>query len=69
MTTETITYPDLTTWRTALDGRRGWKANTNSRSKLEITWNNDPFVPKPPTDMTQRTFIDMLAEERNIRIT
>lgn len=70
MTTDTITYPDETSWRDALDnGRRNWKILTNSRLALKITWNNDPPVIIPPKNMTQRAFIDLLAAERNVNIT
>ena len=49
MTTETDTYPDEATWRTALEGNRGggWYIVSNSKIKLQITWSNDP--PPPPT--------------------
>ncbi len=52
MTTEIDTYPNETTWKDAMkrDSQRhidGWAMESNSKTKLQITWSNDP--PPPPT--------------------
>ena len=52
MTTETETYPDEQSWRDAMKRgatrhSTGWRTKSNSKTKLEIIWTNDP--PQPPT--------------------
>lgn len=74
MTIETETYINEQAWRDAMKRRAtrpstGWKMLSNSRLNLTIEWSDALDVPKPPVNMTQREFIDLLATERNINIT
>ena len=51
MTTETETYANERDWRDALTRAstrhiNGWRAKSNSKTKLSITWNND-VTPDP----------------------
>jgi len=74
MTTETQTYPNFISWKTAkkrgsIRPSNGWRPLNSSRNNLTITWNNDPPPPPPPKRrLTQRAFIDELAEQNEVEI-
>jgi len=74
MTTETETYPNETAWhntmkRGSLRPSTGWRMLSNSKDRLEITWSNDPPPPPPPKrQLTQRAFLDELAEQQGVEI-
>ena len=76
MVTEIVNYPDEQTMRAAklrstLRHQNGFRPlhTDKTTSGWRITWTNDPEpLPLPPRQLTQRVFLDELAEERNVSI-
>jgi len=74
MSTEIETYPNETLWRAAMlkdatRHRNGWQMRTNSKNNLTIEWNNDPRIPTPKRQLTQRELLEEIANDRGVEIT
>jgi len=77
MVTETENYQDRQAMRAAKlrtatrhqNGFRPIHSNRNNDGTWTVFWNNDPEPPSsPPRQLTQRQFLDEMAEERGVEI-